>query len=246
MAESYRKPNHLRGLQERLRVGPMAEIRDTKTRVGVLERAHGGSSGGTRTILLGGGASSGGGGGAGAGVTVGTYATRPAAASASGQFYLATDRANTLYYSDGVSWAVVNPRIHTLQWLVWDGRARADAAAGVGPLRFLPSLDGVPDESVALWKPYRWKMHARGAPAGASLIVQVEYGTTATPSTDLFASGDRPTITAGAQEATGTTFVASAIANGAAFEPVIDQVGSTAGSEGEDITLEIMFTQIDA
>lgn len=245
MPSTYRKPDHLRGLKERLRTGPIAALRDTDERVSILERSLGGAGGEIiRTVIVGGGATGGGGGG-GAGVTVGTYASRPSASAASGQFYMASDRANTLYYSDGSSWSVVNPRVTTLSWY-HDGRMYADAAVGQGPMRYLPTLDGMTDESVAIWKPVRWKAHVRGAPAGASIIVQVEYGTTATPGTDLFASGDRPTITAGSNEATGTTFADSAIENGTAFELVIDQVGSTAGSEGEDLSFQIEFAQMDA
>mgnify|MGYP001582514010 CR=1 FL=1 len=158
---------------------------------------------------------------------------------------MATDRANTLYVcNSATTWIVVNPRTVMLAWYL-DGLLRADAAAGQGPIRYLPMLDGMTDESVVLWKPVKAKAHVRTAPAGAAVLVQIEFGTTATPATDLFAAGDRISIAAAGNEAVSTTFADSAIENGSAFEIVIDQVGSTAGSEGADLSVELEFVQID-
>ena len=127
-----------------------------------------------------------------------------------------------------------------------DGLLRADTAANQGGgVRYLPMLDGMTDESVALWKPVKVKAHVKTAPAGAAILIQLEFGTTATPATDLFAAGDRVSIAAGANEGSSVTFADSAIENGSAFEMIIDQVGSTAGSEGEDLSVEAEFIQID-
>lgn len=180
-------------------------------------------------------------------IEIGTYASRPAAsASVVGMVYMATDRGNTLYYcKDTSTWVVLNPRTAILEWYI-DGRLRGDASTGQGPIRYLPTLDGMTDESIALWKPVIAKGHVRTAPAGASILIQIEYGTTATPGTDLFNAGDRIEIAAGGKEDTSTTFTDNAIENGTAFELVIDQVGSTAGSEGEDLTVRVEFVQIDA
>lgn len=178
-------------------------------------------------------------------IEVGVYASRPAASSGNvGRLYMATDRANTVYIcTNATTWAVLNPRHVTLSWYQ-DGSLRADASNAQGPIRYLPDLDGMTTESVALWKPVRCKVHARVAPTGADLIVQIEFGTTTTPGTDLFASGDRPTIAASALEGTSTTFADTAIENGTAFERVIDQVGSTI--PGADLSVELEFVQIDA
>lgn len=180
-------------------------------------------------------------------IQFGTYASRPsAAAGVVGTVYCATDRANTLYLCNTSStWIVLNPRQATLRWNI-DGRLRADASNGQGPIRYAPDLDGLTTESIALWKPVRCKVHVRVASAGADIIVQIEFGTTATPGTDLFASGNRPTIAAAALEATSTTFEDSAIENGTAFEVVIDQVGSTSAQEGTDLSVELELVQIDA
>lgn len=178
-------------------------------------------------------------------VTVGTYASRPAAATAMvGRLYMATDRANTFYRcKDATTWEVLNPRHVTLRWYL-DGRLRADTSVAQGPVRYLPSLDGVTDESIALWKPVRAKAHCRTAPAGAAINLMIEFGTTATPGTDLLSAA--LSIAAAGNEGTSTSFADTTIENGTAMELLVDQVGSTAGSEGEDLSVEVEFVQQDA
>ena len=176
----------------------------------------------------------------------GTFATRPAAsATVIGCYYMATDRASTLYICNTSStWVPVNPRVVRLEWYI-DGRLRADAAAGQGPIRYLPTLDGITDESVALWKPVIAKAHIRTAPAGAAVLVQIEFGITSAPATVLFAAANRLSIAIAGTEAISTTFADSAIENGSAFEIVVDQVGSTVLSEGFDLSVSLEAVQID-
>ena len=175
----------------------------------------------------------------------GTYASRPAAATAVvGTVYCATDRANTLYLcTNATTWIVLNPRTVTLRWGI-DGRLRADGSNAQGPIRYPPDLDGITTETIALWKPVRAKAHVRTAPAGAAINLMLEYGTTSTPGTDLLSAA--LSIAAAATEGSSTSFADTTIENGAAVELVIDQVGCTAGSEGIDLSVECEFVQIDA
>lgn len=178
-------------------------------------------------------------------VEAGVYASRPAASSANvGRMYMATDRANTLYRcADASTWAVVNPHTVALDWYI-DGRLTASTSTSQGPLRYLPELDGMTTESVALWKPVRLKAHVKTASAGAAILLMIEYGTTATPGSDLLSA--QLSIAAAGNEATSTSFADTALENGTAFELLIDQVGSTAGSEGMDLSVRLEFVQIDA
>lgn len=178
-------------------------------------------------------------------ITTGVYASRPAAATAMvGRLYMATDRANTLYRcKDATTWEVVNPRHVTLRWYV-DGRLRADTSNSQGPMRYLPDLDGITTETIALWKPVRIKAHLKTASAGAAVTLQIEFGTTTTPGTTLLSSD--LSISAGSQEASATSFTDTTIENGTIMELIVKTVGSTAGSEGTDLSVELEFVQQDA
>lgn len=184
-------------------------------------------------------------GGASGSINSGLWASRPAASSSNlGSEYMATDRANTRYrVNSATAWEIVSPAVIVFDWYL-DGRQRADQSNHQGPVRKLP-LD------MGSWAPVNFWGRLSVGPAGTTLAVHMLHGTGITPSSDAFSTAapdNRLTFATGATAITGTaqTFANTAYAAGAAFAPRIDRVGSTAGTEGEDLSLALHLRQIDS
>jgi hypothetical protein len=90
-----------------------------------------------------------------------------------------------------------------------------------------------------------WLIAAKSGPAGADLITDINKATSAGGAlTSIFgAAGDQPKIAVGSTENTGSTFAApGTFAKADVLTVDIDQIGSTAGSEGQDVTLLLKGT----